>query len=123
MVVRIMGWVIVLVVIAYHGLRLILTACAGPSCDAYSPLTLLLPIAALVLAGVTGAIAAYEARARRNWSILLAGCAVLAFAGPIVAAFLLSDNDTKVWVSTVLVLTVPITVGLTAFWKPTTIRD
>ena len=123
MVVRVLGWLIVLVVIVYHGLRLILKTCSGPSSDAYSPLTLLLPIAALALAGATGAIAAYAARARRNWSILLAACAVLAFAGPIVATLLLSDNDTKVWVSTVLVLTVPVTVGLTPFWKPTTIRS
>jgi hypothetical protein len=120
MATRVLGWSIVLAVIAYHGLRLILSACTGAACDAYSPLSLLLPIAALVLAGVTGGLAAYEARGRRNWSVLLAACGAAGFFGPIVVAFALQDNDTKVWVSTVLVLTVPVAVGLRAFWRPQT---
>jgi hypothetical protein len=119
---RILSLVIVLIVIAYHGLRLILSSCSGASCDAYSPLTLLLPIAGVVLAGITGGLAAYEARGRRPWAVLFAVCGVLAFAGPIVLALVLKDNDTKVWVSTVLVLTVPAAVGLFAAWRPSRIN-
>lgn len=115
---RILGWVIVLIVIMYHGLRLLLVQCSGPSCDAYSPLTLLLPIAALVLAGVTGGMAAYQARAHPRWTLVLTACTVLGAIGPIIAAFALTDNDTKIWVSTVLVLTVPVTVGMWITARP-----
>lgn len=121
MATRVLGWAIVLIVTVYHALRLILSACTGASCDAYSPLTLLLPISALVLAGVTGGMAAYEARSRRSWAIVLGACAVLGSIGPIVTAMALKDNDTKVWVSTLFVLTVPVTVGTSAFWRPSRI--
>jgi hypothetical protein len=120
MTIRVLGWAIVLIVVAYHGLRLMLSACSGASCDAYSPLTLLLPVAGIVIAGVTGGLAAYEARRRPVWAIVLAACGVLAFLGPIVAAVVLKDNDTKVWLSTVLVLTVPVVVGTSAVWRPST---
>jgi hypothetical protein len=122
MAVRILGWAIVLIVIVYHGVRIILTSCTGPSCDNYSPLTLLLPIAALILAGVAGGIAAYEARGRRGWPLVLGACAVAGSIGPIVLALTLKDNDVKVWVSTFLVLLVPITIGMSAAWRPSRIN-
>jgi hypothetical protein len=101
---------VVAVVVVYHGLRIAASQCSGAGCDIYIPLSLLLPISALVLAAVTGGMAAYSARGSRGWIAVLAACAVLGAIGPIVAGFLIQDNDVLVWLSTVLVLSVPVSV-------------
>jgi len=116
---RVLAAVVVAVVVVYHVLRVLASQCSGAACDWYIPFSLLLPIVALVLAGVAGAYAGRGAGG--VWFLLLNGCAGLGAFGPIVAAFLLSDNDTKVWVSTVLVLTVPATIGIYAATHRTTI--
>ena len=116
MVTRVLAVAIVVVVIAYWILRILASECNGAACDAYIPFSLLLPILAILLAGVAGGIAAYEARARRPWAVAFAGLAVAAVVVPIIVAFALSDNDTKVGVSTILVLTVPAAIGLSAVW-------
>src|SRR2546430_376718 len=113
MAARILSALIVLVVVVYHGLRVVATQCSGAGCDAYIPLSLLLPVAALVLAAVAGSMAAYSARAAGDgWTAILAGCAVLGSIGPVLAAFVVRDNDVLVWLSTLFVLTVPVGVGL-----------
>ena len=122
MAVRVLSIVIVVIVVVYHALRLAGSQCAGAACDWYIPFSLLLPIAALVLAGVTGALAASEARGRGGWPILLASCAVLGAVGPVVVALVLKDNDLKVWTSTALVLTVPVTVAMAAARRPSRIN-
>lgn len=110
---------IVLVVIVYHGLRLLASQCRGAACDTYIPFSLLLPSGALVLAGVTGGVAAYSAREEGGgWVAILACCAVLGALGPVVADFLVHDNDLLVWTSTVLILTVPIGVALQSAIHP-----
>lgn len=121
MATRVLSALIVLIVIAYHGLRLAASQCAGASCDIYIPFSLLLPITALVLAGVAGGMAAFSARAERGgWIGILAACAVLGSIGPVAAGFVLKDNDLLVWTSTVLILTVPAAVGLhTVTSRPT----
>ncbi len=112
MVTRILSAVIVLVVVVYHALRLMAAQCGGAACDVYIPLSLLLPITALVLAAVTGGIAANAARAEPGpWTAILAGCGVLGSIGPIATGLLIKDNDVLVWLSTILVLTVPLSVG------------
>src|SRR2546429_9449481 len=112
MAVRVLSLVIVVVVVVYHGLRLVATQCTGGACDIYIPFSLLLPLTAMVLAGVTGAIAAYAARTTGSgWVVLLAACAVLGVAGPVVTALVLKDNDLIVWVSTVLARSGPISAG------------
>ncbi len=114
MVTRVLAVVIVAVVLIYHLLRVMASRCTGAACDWYIPLSLLLPLTAIVLAAVTAGLAAYEARARRAWTVVLAASGILASIGTILAAMILSDNDTKVWVATVFVLTVPLTVFLSA---------
>ena len=122
MAVRVLSLVIVVVVVVYHALRLVATQCTGGACDIYIPFSLLLPLTAMVLAGVAGAMAAYAARtAGSGWVVLLAACAVLGLAGPVITALVLKDNDVIVWVSTVLVLSVPISVGAFAALRPRTI--
>jgi hypothetical protein len=122
MATRVLAIVIMAVVVVYHVLRVTASQCAGAGCDWYIPFSLLLPLAAIVLAAVTAGLAAYEARARRGWSALLALSGILATIGSILAAVVLSDNDTKVWVATVFVLTVPLTVLMSAAWRTARIR-
>src|SRR5581483_9070504 len=112
---RMLAVVIVAVVIVYHVLRVMASQCSGGGCDWYIPFSLVLPLAAIALALVTGALAAYAERDRPARTI--------AFAGSIAGAFVLSDNDAKVWVATVFVLLVPAAVLLTSARQPTRIRS
>jgi Na+/melibiose symporter-like transporter len=121
---RVVGAVVILsVVVVYHVLRLLASQCTGAACDWYIPFSLFLPLIAILLAGLTGLLTAvYGERSRRGWALLIGACAILAVLGPILAALVLSDNDTKVWVATALVLTVPVAVLMSVVWQPTTIR-
>jgi len=121
MATRILSIAIVAIVVAYHALRLMASSCSGAACDWYIPFSLLLPVAAIVLAAVTAGLAAYEMRAQRGWSVLLAFCGVLASVGTVLAAIVLSDNDTKVWLATAFVLSVPLAVFLSASRRRSTI--
>ncbi|HZQ48949.1 MAG TPA: hypothetical protein VFB69_01435 [Candidatus Dormibacteraeota bacterium] len=120
---RMLAVVIVAVVIVYHVLRVMASQCSGGGCDWYIPFSLVLPLAAIALALVTGALAAYAERDRPARTIAIAACTLLAFAGSIAGAFVLSDNDAKVWVATVFVLLVPAAVLLTSARQPTRIRS
>jgi hypothetical protein len=106
---RVLFGVIVLIVALYQLQRLMASNCTGAACDAYIPLSLLLPVSALILAAVTGGIAAYRARATGPvWVAVLGACAAIGSVGPVAAAFFIKDNEVLVSVSTVLVLTVPV---------------
>jgi hypothetical protein len=122
MALRALSLAIVLLVVAYWGLRVAATACTGTGCDVYIPFSLMLPVAAIFLAGFTGAYAGREARNDRTWAVVLNACAGLAFFGPILAATLIrGENDLLVALATVLVLTVPASVGLYSATTRTTI--
>ena len=113
--------VVVAVVAVYHVLRVLATNCSGAACDWYIPFSLFLPIIAILLAGLTGAFATYGERGRRGWAVLIGLCSVLAVFGPILVALALSDNDTKVWIATVFVLSVPVAVWLSGLAGRTSI--
>ncbi|HUZ88112.1 MAG TPA: hypothetical protein VNF26_14290 [Candidatus Baltobacterales bacterium] len=94
----------------YHVVRLAAGRCAGPQCDAYIPLSLLVPILVVVMVAVTGALAIRDARAHdRRWSVPLIASTVLGTAGPVVAAAVFRDQpDMVVVVATVLFLQAPL---------------
>jgi hypothetical protein len=109
--VRILAIVTLALVAAFYGLRALAGQCAGGECEAYIPFSLLLPLAALVLAGVTGFLAIGAARERRQggWLALLIICAIASVAGPIASAFAFRDSpDLFVPVATALILFVPL---------------
>jgi hypothetical protein len=108
---RITAILTLVLLIAYYALRALAMQCAGSECEAYIPFSLLLPLAALVLAAVTGLLAIGAARARRQgaWLALLTLCTVVSVAGPIASAFVFRDSpDLFVPVATALILPAPL---------------
>lgn len=91
---------------AYHALRLAAGRCSGPQCDGYIPLSLLVPILLVVMVAVTGVIVVRDAREHdRRWSMPLIESTALGAAGPVVAAAVFRDQpDVLVAVATVLFL-------------------
>jgi hypothetical protein len=105
-------------VAAFYGLRALATQCSGPECETYIPFSLLLPLAALVLAAVTGYIAIGVSRARRQvgWLALLIVCTIVSVTGPIVSAVIFRDSpDLFVPVATVLILFAPLAALIYSF--------
>lgn len=90
-------------------MRAAATACSGSACDAYIPLSVLLPVLVVIGALVTGLLAISAARRRRTWLVVLSACAAIGVIGPIVALAVLRDSpDAFVVTSTILVALVPI---------------
>jgi hypothetical protein len=90
-------------------MRIAATACSGSVCDAYIPLSLLLPILILVGSAVTGVVATLAARRDGSWLIVLGLCTAIGVAGPFVAlAFMRDSPDAFVVTSTILVALAPV---------------
>lgn len=90
-------------------MRIAATACTGGGCDAYIPISLLLPILALAAALVTAALAISAARHDNSWLVVLSLCAVLGVVGPLIGLIVLRDSpDALVVSSTILVALVPV---------------
>lgn len=101
-----------LLLAGFHVLRLLATACAGPACEAYIPLSLLVPL--LLLGGETVTALAARAEMRRlpwsRWNVALAVAAVAGVGGPIlVLAIFRNSPDPVVVISTVLFAALPLT--------------
>src|SRR6266851_1011798 len=94
---------------AYHLMRVAATGCVGSGCELYIPLSLLIPLLILGAAVVTSVLAISAAGHERTWLIALAACAAVGVLGPIAALVILRDNpDAFVITSTVLVALVPV---------------
>jgi hypothetical protein len=90
-------------------MRLAATACTGSACDAYIPLSLLLPLLVLAGAVASGGLAMSAARRERDWLLALSAFAAIAVIGPAIALLALRDNpDAFVVVSTILVALAPV---------------
>ncbi|TMD30759.1 MAG: hypothetical protein E6I95_14825 [Chloroflexi bacterium] len=107
--VRVFAIVTLVVLGAYHAMRIAATACTGGACDLYIPISLLLPILALAAAIVTAALAISAARRDKTWLVVLSLFAVLGVAGPVVGLLVVRDSpDAFVVSSTILVALVPV---------------
>jgi hypothetical protein len=109
--VRILAILTFALIAAFYGLRALAGQCVGGECEAYIPFSLLLPLAALVLAAITGFRAIGAARARRqiSWLALLIICTTVSVAGPIASAVVFRDSpDLFVPVATALILFAPL---------------
>jgi hypothetical protein len=90
-------------------MRIAATACTGSVCDAYIPLSLVLPILILVGSAVSGVVASLAARRDRSWLVVLGLCTAIGVVGPIAALALLRDSpDVFVVTSTILVAVAPV---------------
>jgi hypothetical protein len=106
--VRIAAIVTLALLIAYHLMRIAATACNGSVCDAYIPLSLLLPVLIVIGAAVSGVLAILAARRDRAWLLVLILCTAVAVIGPIIALIALRDSpDAFVVSSTILVALAP----------------
>src|SRR5690242_18676343 len=109
--VRILAIITFALIAAFYGLRALAGACSAPECDAFIPFSLLLPLAALALAAVTGfrAIGAARQQCEGGWLAALALATVISIAGPIACAFVFRDNpDNFVPVATALIVLAPL---------------
>jgi hypothetical protein len=116
--IRILVIITFALVAAFYGLRALAGQCVGGECETFIPFSLLLPLAALVLAAVTGysAIGASRARRQAGWLALLLICTIVSVAGPIASAFVFRDSpDLFVPVATVLILFAPLAALIYSF--------
>jgi hypothetical protein len=89
----------------YFVLRALAFSCSGAACDAYIPVSLMIPVLILVLTALTGVLAIIRARALRRWFAALIAATLLGVAGPILALLVFRDNpDAFVLTGTILVL-------------------
>lgn len=95
--------------VIYHLLRLVASACSGSGCEVYIPVSLLLPLLILIGAVVSGLMAISAARRDRTWLIALGLCTGVGVIGPLVALIVLRDSpDAFVVSSTILVALAPV---------------
>jgi hypothetical protein len=99
--------------IAYHLMRIAATACSGSACDAYIPLSLLLPFLILAGAVVSGALAISATRRDRTWLIVVGVCTAVGVIRPIIA--LVDSPDAFVVSSTILVALPPVSALVYSF--------
>lgn len=107
----------ILLVAVYFAFRALAMSCSGTGCDAYIPVSLLIPLLILMLVAVTSALATIRARGRRAWFAGLAAATVIGVAGPIAALLLFKDSpDAFVPAATILVLVAAGTALAFSFW-------
>ena len=96
---------VIALVAVYFVMRELATACTGGACDAYIPISALLPLLIFTCAAVTAVLAITSARGSHAWFAGLMISTVLAVFGPIVALLVFRDNpDAFVATGTVLEL-------------------
>ena len=99
------------VLVLYHAMRVAAAGCTGGGCDLYIPLSLALPLAAIVLVGITGVLGFIATRATAGWRVAMAVTAALGVAGPPVAVAVWRDSpDVVVVVATFLIVLCPVCV-------------
>lgn len=109
--VRVLAVIVIVLVGAYFVMRALATACTGSACDAYIPISALLPLLILVAVAVTGIAATAHARPQHSWFAGLLLSTVLGVIGPIVALLIFRNSpDAFVAVGTVLELQVAVVV-------------
>lgn len=96
----------IVILAAYHAMRLTAARCTGGGCDLYIPLSLLLPLAAIVMVAIAGI--AGVAASRGGWRLAIGATLVLGVAGPPVALAIWRDApDVLVPAATVLIVLCP----------------
>ena len=106
--VRVAALATIALLVVYHLMRAAATACDGPVCEWYVPVSLLLPLLIVGGALVAGVKATTSARNDSAWRLILGACTAISVVGPIVGLMILRENpDAFVVSSTILVLVAP----------------
>ena len=104
--IRWLAGALIVLVATYFVMRALATACTGAACDAYIPVSLLIPLLIIAMAAVTGIAAAASARGT-TWFVWLVVSTLLGVVGPIIGLLVFKDSpDTFVATGTVLELQV-----------------
>lgn len=100
----------IVLIAGYYVFRTVVTNCTGAACDAYIPLSLIIPILILVTLAITGVMGTIRAKSSAAWFVILLASAALGVFGPPVALVILRDEpDTFVPIATALELLVAVT--------------
>lgn len=109
--IRVMAAGSVVLIAGYFAFRALVTRCTGAGCDAYIPVSALIPLAIFVLVALTGVLATIRARHRTGWFAVLLLLTALSVFGPLAALLIFRDRpDTFVLVAAAVELLVPIAV-------------
>lgn len=90
--VRLLAAAILVLIAVYFVMRGLATACTGAACDAYIPISVVIPLLILITVAVTGIAATANARTRHSWFAGLLLSTVLGVLGPIVALLIFKDS-------------------------------
>ncbi len=114
---------------AYHALRVVAAQCSGQPCDAFIPISLLLPLLIVVTVALTGLLAVTAAKRRasvardpaiRNghylWIGFLTAAWVVGVLGPLASLAIFRDNpDPFVGIASLLAAVLPLSVLVYTF--------
>lgn len=90
--VRLLAAAVLVLIAVYFVIRGLAAACTGAVCDAYIPISVLVPLLILITVAVTGIVATVNARANHSWFAGLLLSTVLGVLGPIVALLIFKDS-------------------------------
>jgi hypothetical protein len=103
--IRLLAAATIVLVGVYFILRALASSCTGAACDAYIPVSLVIPLLILMLVAITGVLATIRASGQGAWFASLVAATVLGVGGPISALLVFRDNpDAFVLTATILVL-------------------
>lgn len=123
--IRVMAAGAVVLLAIYFAFRALARQCTGSACDAFIPVSLLIPLAIFVLVALTGTITTIRARSRYRWFGLLLALTAVSVFGPPIALLIFRDRpDGFVLAAAVLELPVPAAVFAYSFLvRPGAVQD
>jgi hypothetical protein len=99
----------IVLIAVYVVFRSIVSNCVGQACDAYIPVSALIPLPVFLAVAIGAALATARAGRASTWFAALLVMTIVAVVGPVVALVILRDNpDAFVAVGTVLELFVAV---------------
>jgi hypothetical protein len=90
--IRLLSVAVFVLIGLYFVMRAMATACAGPGCDVYIPISALIPLVIFVVVIATGVVATMTARSDHTWFSVLVGITVLGVAGPLIGLLVFKDS-------------------------------
>lgn len=112
--IRIVATAALVLVGVYLGFRAIVARCTGPACDAYIPISLLIPLLIWAMAAISAVMGIVRAKPASVWFVVLVVLSVLGFAGPPAALWLFRDSP-DMFVTVAIAMELVVIVGVLSF--------